>query len=337
MKMFGMARAGAIVLVIGCHPVDSHSEPGRASAATSSREAPSALPQTAASSGGAVPEAITLLERATSAYQTVIAADRDAAYLLTEKVAYRLVPGNRVQQVPIDHGIQATLAGDFLVYWSAGAVFRVPKRGGEPRRLAAVPREPQYFVSSGEEFAWLLRTGEDKFEIQVLSGKTTRTVLAPAGRIEALAMSPQRLFFVERVTRVAWRLGTIPLRGGDPTYAPARGGRTPSMLIAPDDLYYYEGNTREVRRVSATRLTERTLRQDFICSPIAAREQVYCANMDGIFELALEPGAPPVAVQARGRDVAGITASSSLVAWVRDTAAERLAVEMVPLPLPQTP
>src|SRR5450755_631845 len=90
-----------------------------------------------------------------SAYASSLALDDDAVYLLTSHAAYRLVDGQPAHGIRLELGIGATLTQSAFVFWSEGGIWSAPKQGGVTRRLAKFSHQPQYFVASGDAFAWV--------------------------------------------------------------------------------------------------------------------------------------------------------------------------------------
>jgi hypothetical protein len=274
-----------------------------------------------------------LLTLPISAYAPSLTVDQGIIYLLTDRAAYRLVPGQEPRQFPLDLGIGPAMTDSSFVYWSKGAIWRAPKAGGKPHRVAGLSHQPQRFVTSGERFAWLDRTDEGKFTIQTLDAGKPRTIVAPSGDIDALTMLQDWVFFVERATPSSWRFGGVRDTGGQPTFSTPKSGRTPAMLVPFGDLYYYDSNTLEIRRSSPDFLTEETLSRDFICSPLSVSAQIYCAHLAGLFELSRQRGSSPVRL-TDSRQITAVAASSTLVAWLRDTGPDQLALETLPVLMP---
>lgn len=258
-------------------------------------------------------------------------ADTDAAYLLTNDAAYRFAPGRPAEAQRIELGFGATATAHSLIFWSDGAVRERSKQRGETRRLATLPARPQALVSSGNYVGWLERSSDGRFSLGSIAGKRAASVYTSPGKLDAAAMLNNWIFFVERPTASEWRIGGVPTSGGTPAFTDSRPGRAPSMLVARDDLYYYDGNRREVRRVTPDLRREETLVTQFVCSPLAVAAKVYCANVEGIFELV--PGARPRALVklSKNRFATSLAATASHLYWVNDAGADKLQVNSVPL------
>ncbi len=290
--------------------------------------------EVAASSRSSAPQApvptktaTTLFTADSSAYAARLALDDDAVYLFTSGAAYRLVPGHPPERRELDLGLTPALAGDHLVYWSKGALWRAPKRGGAASMLAKLPREPERLSASGERFAWLESSPDRRFGIWTLDGSRPREIVAPQGHVAALTLLDDQVFFVEELPGTAYRLGVVPLSGGEPRYSPEKKGRTPAMLAAAGEVFFYDGPTRSVRRASPDLARERVIARGVICSPLAAAERVYCAQPAGLLELPAEGGPARVLSAARSGAITSVVASANRVAWLVDRGADRLAVE----------
>jgi len=123
----------------------------------------------------------------------------------------------------------------------------------------------------------------------------------------------------------------VSTKGGAPAFTPARRGRSPSMLVGHRDIFYYDGNHREVRRLSPDLRHDETLVADFICSPLAVGEHVYCANVEGIFELVPE-GRPRPLMKRGGGPVTELAANAHYLFWIEDAGADKLIVQTLALP-----
>lgn len=277
------------------------------------------------------PEPAALITLSISAYQASIFADADAAYLLTSEAAYRFAPGRAAEAQRVELGFGATATAHSLVFWSDGAVRERPKREGETRRLVGLAARPQAIVSSGNYVGWLARSSDGRFSLGSVAGKRAFSVYTSPGKLDAVVMLNNWLFFVERPSETEWRIGGVPTSGGMPAFTNSRPGRAPSMLVARDDLYYYDGNQREVRRLTPDLQREETLVSGFVCSPLAVAAKVYCANVEGIFELV--PGTRPrgLVKLAKNRFATSLAATASHLYWVNDAGPDELQVNSVPL------
>jgi hypothetical protein len=275
-------------------------------------------------------EPLTLLELPASAYAATLAADGEAVYVLTSTAAHRVVPGQEPQRWEFELGHCPVLTGDHVVYWSEGAIRRVPKRGGESVVVASVPHAPQRLAAGRDRFAWLDHAESGSFTIQTLAGEKPRVVIAAQGAVAALAVHEERAYFVEE-TSGGFRLGAVSLGGGAPRYSPEHLSRTPAMLAVAEGVFYYDGPSSTVRRTTDDLQREHVVGRDVICSPIAVSNSIYCAQPGGIIELALDGGSPRVLVpSARGSITAFASLPAALV-WLADGGENRLVLRSLPL------
>jgi hypothetical protein len=293
---------------------------------------PSAVRSATPESTAAKPrEPSVLLSVSSSAYRASIAADAETAHLLTSEAAYRLSPGRAPETQRAELGLGATATPHALLFWADGEVQELSKHDSQTRRLVALATRPQTLVASESGVGWVERSEAGRFALGSISGKRATRIYTSPGRIDAAVMSRDWIFFLERPAETGWRVGGVRASGGTPEFTSSRPGRAPSMLVARRELYYYDGNRREVRRLSPDLRNEETLATDFVCSPLAVAERVYCANVEGIFELV--PGARPRALVkvSQGRLVTGLAASATHVYWVADVGPDKLEVSALPL------
>src|SRR4029079_14440645 len=124
----------------------------------------------------------------------------------------------------------ATTTRSSFVHWSHGAIVGSPKAGGASRRLVALASPPQMIVVADDRIAWLQRSGDGHFSVQVLSGKTPRTAYSSTGSIETIAAGDDGIFFVERPAGTAtsaapeWSIGRVLATGGAPVFTSLRKG-----------------------------------------------------------------------------------------------------------------
>ena len=102
------------------------------------------------------------------------------------------------------------------------------------------------------------------------------------------------------------------------------------MLAVREAVYYYDGNGRELRRLSADLRRDETLASPLVCSPLAVSDRVYCGQVGGIVtwsetdrrtRLLSETGRGPItALAVHGSDVAWLSEAGPermLVSWAR--------------------
>lgn len=299
------------------------------SAAVSSSDPSSVAPRVWGSTRAS--EASVLLTLPIPAYHASVYVDGDDTYLLTSAAAYRVRSNEKPSVFRLDLGAGAVMTAAAFVFWSKGAVWHAPKSGGPSQRLGTVPHRPQYFVSDGRDFSWVDKTDEGRFTIQRLESQKARVVYTAVGSIDAAVMLNGWVFFVERGADGAWRFGGTSLSATTPAFTPKKKGRTPAMLVALSDLYYYDGNSLEVRQVSPDLQREETIVDKMICSPIAVAERLFCGQVEGLFEVAKQPRSVPRKLHDARHSITAIAASHDRVVWVSDTGQSQLAVNSLSL------
>jgi hypothetical protein len=277
------------------------------------------------------PEPTTLLDTGGSAYAATLALDSEGSYLLTGNGAFRLLPGRAPERWNLDLGVSPALKGEHFLYFGDGAFRQVPKRGGEPTILAAAAGEPQRIVTSGERFAWVTRSEGGGYTIQTLHGAGVQLVHATDRYVVALAMQDELVFFAEQEKGTNWRLGVVQVSGGAPRYSTMKTGRTPAMLAAAGDLFYYDGPSFTVRRASPDLTREHVVARDVICSPIAVSKHVYCAQPAGLLEIGFDGGIRRALPLKRRGAITAVSATAARLTWLLDTGRDQLAVETIPL------
>jgi len=69
-----------------------------------------------------------------------------------------------------------------------------------------------------------------------------------------------------------------------------------------------------------------------ICSPIYVSSRIFCACVEGLFEVAKDTHTPTVLVHDRPGTITNISANSKRVAWIVDLGQDQLAVDTLPIP-----
>jgi hypothetical protein len=244
--------------------------------------------------------------------------------------AYRLVPGEPVQGIELDLGIGPTATHSSFVFWSDGGIWQAPKAGGTTRRLAKLSLRPQYFVASGENFAWVSLSDDGVYTIQTLAGTEPKTLVSASGEVAALAMVRDAVYFVDRPTPGSWRIGVVRIAGGTPEYTAERSGRRPSLLTGEDAIYYYDVDRFKVRRVSLELRREDDLASELVCSPVHVARGIFCGSVEGLFELTRPSHAPRVLSYNRPGSITNVQSDARRVLWTVDLGPNRLAVDMLP-------
>lgn len=277
------------------------------------------------------PEPVRLFATDRSAYAAALALDDHGTYLMTSDAAYRLAPARNPERWPLDLGRAPALTTEQLLFWSRGELRQVKKGGGEPELLALVAREPQRLVTSGDRFAWLDRTDDRHYTVQTLDGVSSRVLYETDENVNVIAMFEDSVFFTAQEPRKDWRLGVVSLDGGPPRFTAKKKGRTPAMLVAQHDVFYYDGPSSTVRRVSPDLERERVVVQNVVCSPMAVAEHLYCAQPGGVREIGLDGVVRRVFPLKGGGLITALAASTTRLSWVIDIGPDQLAVDTITL------
>ena len=321
------ASYACALLLFGCGRDSRRLQPEPASSSPAVRTSAAATP----SKPRELPAPTRLATLPISAYATTLALDEDAAYLLTSHAAYRLVEGQPIHGIQLDLGIGPVLTESAFVFWSDGGIWRAPKQGGVTRRLAKVAHQPQYFVAAGEAFAWVDETEAGLYTIQMLVGNDPEVLVSSPGEIRALKMIHDAIYFVVRPSDDSWRIGVVRISGGEPEYGAVRKGRAPALLTGVDALYYYDLDQMKILKRSLDLRSEQAELDNFVCSPIDVSSRIFCACVEGLFEVSKEMRTPTVLVHDRPGTITSISASSKVVAWTVDLGQDQLAVDMLPV------
>ncbi|HEX2670194.1 MAG TPA: hypothetical protein VHM25_04945 [Polyangiaceae bacterium] len=306
---------------------DSKSAPPRLADSTSA--APEiAKPAPSAKLPDAPPQRLTTLP--VSPYQTAIAMDDDAVYLMTSNAAYRLVDGEPARGLRLDLGIGPVLTRTSFVFWSNGVIWSAPKEGGDARELAKFAHQPQYFVTSGEAFAWVDQSDDGLYTIQTLVGRKPHVLVSSVGELRSLDMIGEVVYFVQRPTDDTWRIGFAPRDGRDPQYSAPRKGRAPAQLTGSDGIYYYDLDTKRVLKLSLDLRQEHVQLTELVCSPIQVSTRIYCGCVEGLFDVGKDTQKPRILSYNRPGAITNITSNSKAVAWTVDVGSDQLAVDFLP-------
>lgn len=266
------------------------------------------------------------------AYHTKLNLAADAIYLLTLDAAFRLVPGQAPQEIKLDHGDSAATTPSAIIYWSKSFLWLAPKQGGAPGRVASVKDQPLFIVAVDERFAWVSVDAQGQYAIFNLRQGEPHAVYRASGAVVAATMVEDRVVFIERVGEESWRLGSVARSGGSPSFTVTRKGRYPAMLAAAaSEVYYYcydDKDLSEVRAVSPDLRTERVVANNVICSPLAAADRVFCAHVEGLFELSPTGGPPKLVYPNIASAITAIGVDQDRVVWVRDVGHEKLDVKL---------
>jgi hypothetical protein len=272
-----------------------------------------------------------LLSLPVSAYHPALALDGDVAYLLTRDAAYRLAVGKTPQRFELDIGHGAVLAESGIVFWSQGAIWNAAKQGGSVWRVASVPKQPEYLVTSSGGIAWLDRADDGNYRIQSLAGKKPRLLLARQDEISAVTMIHDWVFFVQKAKDQSWRIGRVHVAGGEPAYTDSRTGPTPSQLTGTENLAYYDMDKSEIRQLTPDLKSEHVWLKNFVCSPIYEATNIFCVRVEGLYEIPADSRVAKQLLFGPRQTITLVRANAKWVVWVADVGADQLAVDMLPL------
>jgi len=262
-----------------------------------------------------------------SAYAGTLAADDDAVYVLARHGAYRLGAAGALEHWSIELGDTPALGSRRIVYWLDGKLRHAPKHGGPGEVLASVARAPRRLCASGERLVWDEPEGTTS-QLRTLDGSEPRTIHRGEGTIEALALVDDQAYFVERAQQ-GWRLGAVALGGGPVRFTEPRAARAPAQLVAAGDVFFYDGPSSSVRRISSDLLREDVVARDVICSPLAVADRAYCAQIDLLFDLPRDGGKPRLLAPKRSGTIVTLVATASRVAWLLDVGEDRSELEVL--------
>jgi hypothetical protein len=279
------------------------------------------------------PQAVRLVALPFSAYTTTLAIDGEWVDVFTRNALHRVAPGQPPKKVDLDLGNGPVLAESGIIYWSKGAIWRAARDGASVAWLAALPIPPEYFVASSGGIAWLDRAEDGRFRIQTLVGHTPKVLLGEPDELSSVHMVHDGVFFVRRAKDNSWRIGRVSIAGGSPEYSSARSGPTPSMLTGREGVIYYDLDKSEIRELTTDLKSESVWQRDFVCSPIFEAGNLFCARVEGLFEIMATSHLPkPLPLPyTRRQTITYLKADAKRVVWIVDAGPDQLAVDMLPL------
>jgi hypothetical protein len=325
-----LVSATALVLLAACNR-GSHraqSKPATSQAATATARSSHSA---SIASPSELPVPKRLLSLPVSAYSISLALDGELAYLFTRDAAYRLAAGKPAQKIELDLGIGPVLTDSGIVFWSKGAIWNAGKDGSHPRRLAMVPDQPEYFVTSKDGLAWLDRGKDGLYKIQSLHGQKPRVLVADQGEISALHMIREWVYFVLRAKDQSWRIGRVHVASSKLEYTEAKTGATPALLTGTESPVYYDMGSSEIRQLNPDLKGEQVWLRDFVCSPIHQAKNIYCNRVEGFYEVLADTRKTKLVWYGGRETITSIRANSKQVVWTVDTGPDQLAVNMLPI------
>jgi len=237
-----------------------------------------------------------------------------------------------VTAIPIELGEPFALHGATVVFYREQQLWQ-SLRGATPTAIASGVVEPALIVHDRAQVVWIQNDPKGTRFMTVRGGKP-HSITWVEGRVDTMVLSGDQVFFFEQAAEGRWRLGGVTVEDGAPVFRDWQSGRVPSTLAAARDLFYYDGPSRSVRRVSADLAQEDVLATGIICSPLAAKDRVTCARVGGLYELPLQGGAPK-ALSEQAPLISALATNGQEVAWLSDSGRDRLRVQRLVLPPPR--
>ena len=198
-------------------------------------------------------------------------------------------------------------------------------------RVAALARQPEYFVASNAGMAWLDRAEDGLFRIQSLVGQKPRVLVADPGEISALNMVHEWVFFVLRAKDNSWRIGRVHVVRGEPDYTASRTGPTPALLSGTESIVFYDMERSELRQLTTDLKSEHVWLKDFVCSPLVEATNIYCGRVEGLFAVLAETLTTKFLWHGPRETITLIRANAKQVVWTVDMGPDQLAVDRLPV------
>ncbi len=298
-------------------------------------DAPPRLPETpSAPAPPKNPEPLLVLPE--SAYSARLAFDGDRLVLTTQLGVHILDAQATIESRATSLGHLAQFDRGRIVFYRDGAFWSqalMPKRAD--KRLAQTKTEPSLMNLKGTELAWVEPEPEGGQALYALGRTAPRLVYRSQGVISALHIEGAHGFFIEQSREGAWRIGRASLDSSDLAWTEPRRSRPPAMLTGSERaLYYYEGLEGGVHELAFDFSADRVLVRDFICSPLAAGVDLFCASVTGVQRVPLNDAPPIPVTTAKDGPIPFIIASATQIAWVSDVGPEKLAVRRLSLAAP---
>lgn len=330
MSRWNLSAAWLLSFCLGCSKSQGSPPSPSAISSVPTPKPPSSTPAAALDLSNKLAEPTLLTQLPISAYHVSLAIDGDVVYLLSQKAAFKLSVGKPAQGIELDLGVGSVLTDSAFVFWSKGRILQAPKAGGVTREIARFPHQPQYFVASSDALVWIDLNGGGTFTIQTLENHRPRPLIASERELAGLTMIRDAVYFIDRPTEASYRLGLVRTSGGLPEYGVEHPGRRPSMLAAAEDVYYYDLEHSEIRRLVGGVAREETVLEGFVCSPIQVSTRIYCGCVEGIFEVGKTTRRPRVLYPSRTGSITAIASNERMVAWAADLGGDHVGVYMLP-------
>lgn len=283
----------------------------------------------------ALPEVLTLHEQKTSAYHARLFAEDESVVLVTVAGFTSLRAGRAPEEHAIALGPVTARQGDALVFWSSGSLREVSLSGGAVREVVALARPPRYLLASEGRLAWVDGDRDRRASLQTLAGGQVQLVHVSEQSVSSPVLHAATLYWVGESRDGSWSIERVDLDGKHQRSSAAHRGRLPAMLaVGHDGIYFYDGPQRGVRRLTFDLERETTVLADVVCSPLAVRDRVLCAQVGGLFEIPRSGSAPRFLASERAGPVTAVAATPARAYWVAESGAEQLSVRSVVFPAP---
>lgn len=292
---------------------------------------PSGAAPTSNAKESALPKVETLLALPQSAYGNRLYTDGEGFLLLTGSEVIRVSPPSEVHRTPASFGPEAVRLGQHqILFFRDGSLRRATLSGKEEATVAKLPSAPYLLLSSGDSFAWVLRT-DSGYLVQTLESDRILTVHETTRRIGAATLWADRVYLLESFEG-SWRVVGASLHNHPAYRQEIHQGRPPSMLMATENgVYLYAGLKDGIKRLSLDLQATQVLATNVTCSPFAISNRLVCAQVGGLIQITGNKE-PRIVALERGGPITAIAATNQGTAWLVDTGKERLQLKFSPLP-----
>lgn len=287
-----------------------------------------------------------LLRLDVSAYHAQIRATGATISLLTSEAVYTLRRDQPPQRVALSVEGSVAMNDQRVVYYSKGSLRELKLGETQASELAKTGLVPYLLFASDEQVSWVAVGADQKHRLYSLRADYKTPIYESDGAIAGLVIRGEQIFFIEALNARSsalsptgesarqeqkWTMKSIHIDGGAITEGPTWLGRTPAMLVAHDQLFFYQGQENKVYRVSADFAATSIAAHDLICSPLALADDLYCAHVAGVTQVSLDSGASTqLPIQPTG-PITAIHYGAPGLLWVTDVGANKLELSLLAL------
>lgn len=341
---WGLARLVLLMssqLVLSCHCEQEQKKSAELAPPSSGRATHERSPSVQHS------ESTPLLRLNLSAYHTQISATASAIYLLTSNGLSTLTTERPPVHLPLAYEGAAALTDKRLVFFARGALHSLtlaqdPTLAKDKTQLLAEVKTMPYLLAASERHVAWVEAGTDKVQrLYSLRSDHKTPIYETAGVLTSLVIQAEHVFFLETLAPQAdepltntlgnWTLKRVPLDGGAAISASTWSGRTPALLFAHEQLFFYHGHERSVYRLSPDFAVTEIAAKDTVCSPFTVADDLYCAHVGGITRLSLtgNPSARlPIMVKS---PITSLHFGPPGLLWVADVGPNQLELSLLAL------